>query len=190
MKTITVLLQGTSPMSHSKMLDSEMGKNENPMDYERRVWLDRLHYEDDGTVFIPPMAFKQALATACKRTGLKIPGRGKSTYTKHFEGGVYCMDNVLTDVKKDQVVGEWINANADGVRGSGKRVRKCYPVIPKGWQARVTFVIADPAVTTKVFLEVLKEAGMFVGIGRFRPEKGGTNGIFKVVEYSEGETGL
>jgi hypothetical protein len=31
-----------------------------------------------------------------------------------------------------------------------------------------------------VFREMVEIAGMFIGIGRFRPEKGGTNGRFRI----------
>jgi hypothetical protein len=40
--------------------------------------------------------------------------------------------------------------------------------------------ILDPIITEDVFREMVEIAGMFIGIGRFRPEKGGTNGRFRI----------
>ena len=38
---------------------------------------------EEGEIVIPAMAFKQALDGVAKRLGDQIPGKGKSTYTKH-----------------------------------------------------------------------------------------------------------
>ena len=41
------------------------------------------------------MAFKQALDAVAKRLGDQIPGKGKSTFTKHFVGGVICEEDAV-----------------------------------------------------------------------------------------------
>lgn len=180
MKIITAVVRGTSPMSHSRMHEAPRLEKESHDDYERRTWREKLHYDDTGEVFIPPMALKMCLAEAAKMTGRQIPGRGKSTYTKHLEAGVLCMEPVPIGVHKDDCEPEWINANADGVRGSGKRVKRCFPHIPAGWKGKASFMILDETVTPKVLEEFLREAGSFVGIGRFRPRNGGMYGRFAV----------
>jgi hypothetical protein len=48
------------------------------------------------------------------------------------------------------------------------------------WRATFDIYILDPIITEPVFREMVEIAGMFIGIGRFRPEKGGTNGRFKI----------
>jgi hypothetical protein len=72
-----------------------------------------------------------------------------------------------------------ISANADGIRGSGKRVPRRFPIVNE-WQATFDVYILDPIITQDVFTEMVEIAGMFIGIGRFRPEKGGTNGRFRI----------
>jgi hypothetical protein len=178
MRTAIARLRGVSPMSQSRMHDAPRLEKEGHDDYERRTWREKLHYDKDGTIYIPPMGLKMALSEAAKMTGRQIPGRGKSTYTKHFEAGVLCMQPVPLGFRRDEVEGEWINANADGVRGSGKRVKRCFPKIPEGWTGEAEFVILDETVTPPVFEEHLREAGSFVGIGRFRPRQGGFYGRF------------
>jgi hypothetical protein len=179
MKTATVTICGVSPYSQSKHYTTEKLAKENAKDYEARTWRDRLHVTDDGSVFIPPMSFKNCLSEAAKFLGIQIPGKGKSTYTKHFEAGVLVTDAMILPIKKEEVKGEWLFVPSDGVRGSGKRVDKCFPVIHE-WGGEVTFYVLDETVTEEVFRNVLEQAGAFIGIGRFRPRNNGFYGRFKV----------
>lgn len=179
MKTVAAKLKSVSPYSQSKHHDAPKLDRELPKDYEKRVWRERLHVGDDGRVFIPPMAFKNALSEAAKFMSVQIPGKGKATYTKHFEAGVLVVDGLVLPIKKDDVPGEWLFLPSDGIRGSGKRVDKCYPVI-KEWQGEVTFYVLDEIITQDAFTEHLKAAGNFIGIGRFRPRNNGFYGRFTV----------
>lgn len=180
MKNIVASLTSVSPYSQSKHHDTPKLERELPKDYEKRVWRERMHVnESTGTVFIPPMAFKNALSEAAKFMSIQVAGKGKSTYTKHFEAGVLVVDGVDLGVKKVDVAGEWLFLPSDGIRGSGKRVDKCYPVIPQ-WKGDVTFYILDEIITQDVFRAHLEAAGNFIGIGRFRPRNNGFYGRFKV----------
>jgi hypothetical protein len=150
--------------------------------YDLRTWREKGHYNEKGELYIPGMAFKQAIDTAARSLSIVIPGKGKQTYTKNFVAGVLCVDNLNTGVTKDQVGMQKIFANATGIRGAGKRVWRHYPQIPT-WEGTTTFMILDRTITPDIFLEVLESAGTFVGVGRFRPERGGTNGRFELVKY-------
>jgi hypothetical protein len=180
MKVCVAQLKSITPYSQSRQHGEPRQEKEDWEAWEERTWKLKAHVDGDGrTIVIPPMSFKQALDTTAKRLGIQIPGRGKMTYTKNFLSGVLIMDELKTQSSLDSVQGEWINANADGVRGSGKRVRRCFPVIPK-WEGELRFHILDDTITREVFERVLREAGQFVGIGRFRPENGGFYGRFSV----------
>jgi hypothetical protein len=180
MKICTATLRSLAPYSQSRKHDAPKLDRERADDYEERTWREKCHYDADGTIFIPPMAFKMTIDEAAKFLGLQIPGKGKATFTKHFLSGALVMEGPRLPYKRDEVEGEWINANADGVRGS-KRVRRCFPVIPS-WEADVEFYILDPTITPAVFEEVLVAAGNFRGVGRFRPGNGGLYGRFEVVK--------
>lgn len=192
MKIANVSLKSLSPYSQSRAHAIPREPKEGADDHEKRTWRERLHVNSDGHVFIPPMALKGSLAEAAKFNSKQIPGRGKSTYTKHFEAGVLVMDApILHDwsgkpTKAKDVDGKWFFLNADGVRGSGKRVWKCCTDIPE-WKADVCFYVLDDTITEAVFEETLSEAGNFIGIGRFRPRNGGFYGRFSVegVEWAE-----
>lgn len=188
MKTAIVSLQSISPYSQSRHYDVAKLSKENPRDYEIRTWRERMHINTEGNVFIPPMVFKNCLSEAAKFLGLQIPGKGKSTYTKHFEAGILIMDPVQLPDKKESVQGEWLFVPSDGIRGSGKRVEKCFPVIHQ-WSGSVTVYVLDETITEDVFLHHFKEAGNFIGIGRFRPRNNGFYGRFQVkgVTWTNGE---
>ena len=181
MKTAIASLQSVSPYSQSRHHDVLRDKKETAKDHEERTWRSRMHLTDDGHVFIPPMAFKNCLSEAAKFLGTQIPGKGKATYTKHFEAGVLCIEPLVLPLLGKQIEGEWLFLPSDGKRGGGKRVDKCYPLI-REWSGDVEFKVLDETITRDVFRETLEQAGAFIGIGRFRPRNNGYYGRFKVVE--------
>lgn len=154
--------------------------------HEHRVWRLRCHVNQDGNIFIPPMSFKNALSEAARYMAMQIPGKGKITYTKHFEAGVMCMDPLVLPITRDAVDGDWLFVPSDGKRGGGKRVPKCFPVI-KQWGGLMIFYVIDDVITTDVFEMTLRTAGSLIGIGRFRPRNNGFFGRFvvKSIKWSE-----
>lgn len=184
MRKVTVQIQSISPYSQSRMHDEPKLDKETHDAYDKRTWREKANYDPEtGIIFIPAMALKQAMDAAAKKLGDQIPGKGKATYTKFFVADVICDDNVPLGVHKDEVAPITINANADGIRGSGKRVKRTFPQIPN-WSATVSFTVLDDTVTPDVFERTLKVAGMGIGIGRFRAEKGGLNGRFRPVKFT------
>lgn len=181
MKKVIATLESVSPYSQSKFYDAPKLERELAGDYETRTWRNRMHTTDDGKVFIPPTAFKNSLSEAAKYMGRQIPGKGKSTYTKHFEAGVLCVEPLVLDIKADDVPGEWLHVPSDGVRGSGKRVKKCFPRIDT-WSGPVEFMVFDEIITKPIFEEHLTATGQFIGLGRFRPRNNGFYGRFAVTK--------
>lgn len=187
MRIATATLHSISPYSQSRNYEMEVertgratgSKTETSKDYEARTWRARCHVDKDGQIVIPPMAFKNCLAEIAKYLSVQIPGKGKSTYTKHFEAGVMVLDGLTLPVKRDDVPGEWLFVPGDGRRGGGKRVWKCFPVIHE-WKGPVTFHVLDDVISEEVFAQHLRDAGNFIGVGRFRPRNNGYYGRFEV----------
>lgn len=179
MITAIAKLQSIAPYSQSRRFEADKLDNESNMDKERRTWRDKCHSTPNGDVFVPPMAFKTALAECAKFLSISIPGKGKATWTKHFEAGVLCMEPLSLGVKKDQMQGEWLYCNSQGKRGGTLDVSRCFPVFPE-WSGEVTFHVIDPMITEEVFEHHLNQSGKLIGIGRFRPRNGGYYGRFKV----------
>lgn len=190
MRTCTVTLTSATPYSQSRALDDEVHpklEKESAGDYDLRLWREKATYDASGVVCIPAMALKMCVDEAVKRLNIGIQGRGKSTYTKFFVAGQICLDDVKIGIHKDQLQPISIWANADGVRGSGKRVKRKFPYIQQ-WQGEAQFAILDDIIPSAVFEKALIEAGRLVGIGRFRPEKGGTLGRFTASNFRWSES--
>lgn len=184
-KGCIVTVRGMTAYSQSRFHNTEKLQKELSDDYERRTWRNRLHVNEDGHVMVPPLAFKNCMSEIAKFLGQQIPGKGKSTYTKHFEAGIQVINEPMIRVNgkpihKDEVPGEAMFVPADGIRGSGKRVMKTYPMVPKYWTTTVVFEISDSVITDKVFFEHLEQAGRLIGIGTFRVRNNGTLGRFMV----------
>jgi hypothetical protein len=190
MKTVIASVEGISPYSQGRSYSVEKEQGEGFDDYEQRTWRNRLHIDGSGDVFIPPMAFKNALADTAKFLSLSVPGKGKATYTKHFEAGVLAVQPAGLGIKAADVEPERVFVPADGRRGSGKRVHKLFPVIPAGWKTDFVFLVLDETVLQThsggetVFQHVLVRCGQYVGIGRFRPRNNGFYGRFAVTDFT------
>ncbi len=178
MRTVSITLESIAAYSQSGFLEEKKLAKESYDDFEKRIWKDKAHYTDDGHVFIPQFAFKQAIDSAAKYLG-KIPGKGQATWSKHFVNGIVISDSIVLPDTRDGLQCVWINANPGGKRGSGARVRKCFPVIPK-WTGTLKCVVLAEEIQEEVFAKAFELAGSLIGIGRFRPENGGNNGRFIV----------
>lgn len=180
MKSCRVHISGLAPYSASRAHEADKLKGETANDYEERTWREKAHVKGEK-VFIPPMGFKLAVDRAAKISGKQIPGKGKATYTKFFESGVIVTDPVFI-APLSAMECERVHANADGVRGSGKRVWRKFPRFDD-WKGVVQFAVIAPEITKEVFEETVSYSGVSVGVGRFRPEKGGYFGRFKVDRF-------
>ena len=92
-KTAIARLEGISPYSQSRPVLTPKHNKETADAYELRTWMNRVHCDNEG-VYIPAMAFRNCLAEAAKYLSIQIPGKGKATFTKHFESGLLIPSNV------------------------------------------------------------------------------------------------
>lgn len=184
MLKVTATLKGASPISFSAPIQSKKNTGESSDAFEERTWRERLHVGTDGKVFIPPAALKNCVSEVAKYLGESVPGKGKATYTKHFEAGVLVTDPLLLGVKGADVPGERLFVPASGKRGDGKRVWKTFPVIQE-WQTTAVLYLLDPVLVDKPakVQEYLEHAGKFIGMGRFRPRNNGFYGRFSVENF-------
>lgn len=186
MRTCIVSFTGVTAYSQSKHLDSDTHpklEKEGADKYDLRLWREKSSFNAAGEVVIPQMALKMSVDEAVKRLNIGISGRGKSTYTKFFVAGQICEEDVPLGIKREDLQSIDIWANADGVRGSGKRVKRRFPYI-QNWGGKARFAILDDVIPNEIFEKAVTEAGRLVGIGRFRPEKGGFLGRFSVTGFA------
>lgn len=180
MSVAKLIIEGISPLSQSRQHEDAKLDGESHYDYDLRTWRSKLNVSrKTGTVVLPAHGIQQCITAAAKYTGEQIKGQGKKTWTAKFERGIALFDDFDTGVKPEDFDAITISANADGVRGSGKRVPRKFPIAYE-WQAVGEIHILDPIITEERFRHFFEIAGLFIGMGRFRPEKGGTNGRFKI----------
>lgn len=182
MKTVTITIKGVSPVCQSRFHGLPKLDKESAPDYEARTWREKAHYDDAGNAIIPGKAFKFAIASAAKQLGLQVPGRGKKTYKAAFENGVLVLDPLPLNTKREDVKSVNVLVNADGVRGSGKRVMRTFPIFHK-WGGKITVHILNDMITKEVFEQHFQEAGKFIGVGQNRPENCGEHGRFEATKF-------
>jgi len=175
-------LKSIAPYSQSRHITEEQLPGENPVAYEERCWRHRLHVNSDNYVMIPPTSFTASIAEAAKFLGMPIPGKARQTFTKHFESGVRVLEPLVLPLHPENVQAESLFLNADGKRGSGKRVTRYYPRI-ESWEGEVQYWCFDPVITEAAFLKAITASGSLIGIGRFRPRNLGFYGRFEVLDF-------
>lgn len=176
-----VTIKGTAPLSQSKQHYIKALDGESHEELDRRTWREKCNYDERGIVYVPAMAFKQGTDSAAKRLSIPDPDNKRASLTKYFVSDVICEGNLSIGVHKDKMPSTTISANVDGVRGSGKRVPRIFPQIQE-WGGQTSFLIMEEKIKPEIFQKVLETAGRSIGVGQFRPEKGGLNGRFEVTK--------
>lgn len=185
----TVALESASAYTQSRMHLEPKLDGEAPEAHDIRTWREHMHVRtinkgkpsERQTVVIPAPAMHQSIALAAKYLNRKIEGQRNSTWTKHFVAGIGVTNDIDLHIDPNDCRCQTINAHSTGIRGSGTRVTRRFPTFDS-WEATFEVLIFDPLITQSIFTEVLEAAGLFVGIGQFRPENNGTNGRWSVVK--------
>lgn len=179
MKVATVRFTSTSPLCFGRFHNTPKLDREQPDAYEERTWRERLHYnEQDGKVFIPSNAIRKCVQGAAKFLGMPVKGKGKSTYTKHFEAGIMVLNAIVLPVKKDEVGRLSLPVPSDGKPGGTTRVIRHFPIIHQ-WEGTADILIMDEIITQEVLKEHLSAAGQFIGLLTFRPRQREDKGRFE-----------
>lgn len=181
---------GIAPLSQSRFHEEPKLNGELMDAYERRTWRSKLHVatiKGQRSVVVPGAAMHQSMVSAARYSKRQIPGQGKATWTGKFASGIVLPSDLVLGIDPDEVESVTILAHADGKRGSGKRVKRIFPQIAAGWESIFDIIVLDPIITDEIMREMLQLTGMFVGLGRFRPENLGHNGRFLVKDITWSE---
>ncbi len=195
MQIVQATLKGNAPLYQSRFHNVDKEPKELADAYEQRTWRHRLHtaglYQGqvdapDDAVIINALALKGMMAAIAKYLSVQIPGKGKTTYTKHFKAGVHVPPHPILNYNgKPLMVGD-VQPRPMHVpvqAGSGSRVMRIYPEIPPGWEMDVTFWVVDSIISKDVFLDHLTQAGLLTGLGAFRIGNGGIAGSFTIEKF-------
>jgi hypothetical protein len=184
MKIYNVEIASNSPIAFGRNIRDEVESldRESPADYEKRTWMHKAHV-NDGSVFIPALAFKNGLEAAAKYSGEKITGARGKTWTAKFASGVLVVKNVAIG-KSGDLKPLWLFVPSDGKKGGKSRVNKCFPTLDR-WTGTLEVHVLDEIVTKDKLKETLIEMGNYIGLGSLRIQNGGILGRFTVGAVTE-----
>lgn len=185
MKTVKITIRGIAPYSQSKKYTEKVSPSLAGK-YDEDHWRDHMHVNDDGLVVIPGTGVKQSVEAAAALAGDKVEGRGNKGWTSLLTSGIMVTDDFVTDAVAKKVPGQTFSCDAKGQRGdrSSTRVDRTFPMIPVGWTATGEIHIINDEIPIDRLMKYVELAGKCIGVGRFRPSKGGHNGRF-IVEKVE-----
>lgn len=187
-------LQSVAAYSPSRQIEEEelppgerKQNGESHLAFDMRTWRKKAHYQADGLVVIPGIAFQRALVAAAQLRGEKVKGRGSMIFKQHFMSAVFPNGSaVLTPhLRAQDLAHERVMCDPSGKKGTagGARVPRYFPLIPQ-WSARLEFFVTHPAITREIFQAHLVDAGLYIGVGRWRPQNGGLHGRFAITSLT------
>lgn len=176
-----VSLESTAPYCQSRYHCEPKLEGETPEDYEKRTWRFKAHVNDKNEICIPAGAIHNSLVDAAAYSKRQIPGQGAKTWTQKFASGIAIFENINLGIDVDSIGNSGFPAHVTGDRKSGKRVPRLVPQI-LNWTATFDIIILDPIIKEDILIEMLEQAGMFIGIGQNRPQNRGIRGRFKVIK--------
>lgn len=177
-KTIEVEVSNASPMLMNRFLDKSIdAKSKKRTGAQTEADIEEKLYLYDGKAHIPAVYFRNSIVEASKQ--FKITGKGKSTYSKLIGATVEVTPEMIP------IEGGYEPFRIAAVNPMTKgRMMVTRPRFNK-WSAKFKIVLHDESVPVEVMNEVLTQAGNYVGVGDWRPEKKGMFGKFIITKYNE-----
>jgi hypothetical protein len=109
-----------------------------------------------------------------------IPGHKGATYATLINTSVRIEENpVLVGSEPRR---ERVHVHSNGIRGSAKRVWRNFPIVDK-WETTVKLLVLDPVIGELQIRQALNYVGVALGLGRYRPSRGGEFGTFAVESF-------
>ncbi|PKH45523.1 hypothetical protein KKB3_01056 [Dehalococcoides mccartyi] len=135
-----------------------------------------LYKDYHGQIYQPASHIEASLKEASKT--LKIPGKRGATYSKLIGSAVSVSPDAITHLVQDYEI------DSRPVVVQKARIVRYRPVF-KDWELEFDINIGDDQIPIEVIKQALDHAGLYVGIGDFRPGRGGKFGKFMVVRFEE-----
>lgn len=196
MKQITIKLTGTSPLllSSDKLADplnpltirhKELTSKRKKTEDDHRLiarsqWQGLLYWDDKLGVVMPTQNIRAAMIGGGKLNKLGMA----------LKRGTLMMDDVVPlDYGKKLTIEQLWDGDYKDVRSvvvSQARVMAYRPKFNK-WSIIFDFQYDENVLDENQLMQSLDNAGMFVGIGGYRPEKGGIFGRFKAEKIEQAE---
>lgn len=178
MRTIEVTIKGISPLLMHRFpaagADMESMKRTGIPDWKAEAEL--ALYKDGDGLYQPAEHLERALAIA--GGNYKIPGRRGKTYSNLIGSTIDIMpDTIPHKIQKYEI-------DSRPVVVQRARIVRYRPRLDE-WELDFTLRLHDDQLPVAVMKEILDYAGLYVGIGDFRPAKKGKYGKFMVTKFEE-----
>lgn len=137
---------------------------------------DKMYKTDKGKIYVPARYFEGSLTEA----GKNFKGKGRTNLSKIMGAMISIMPDAL--VLNNQ---KWIEDMQVGVNPMTKgRMEIHRPRFDK-WGVSFTLIVSMDDLPTETMKEILDYAGLYVGVGDWRPAKKGKYGKFIVTKFKE-----
>ena len=179
MKTVAVTIKGVTPLLMHRFpmagADDTSKSRTGVPDWKAEAEV-ALYRDEKGIIYQPASHIEGALKQASKT--LKVPGKRGATYSKLVGSALSVVPDAIPHKIQD-----W-HTDARPVVIQRARIIRYRPVFDK-WELAFEILIADDQLPAEVVKQAIDHAGQYVGIGDFRPGKGGKFGKFIVTEFKE-----
>lgn len=187
MKTIEVEIRGTSPLLiHRFSEDSEQAKSTRRTMIKQRDPREEAtkaaYIAPDGTFYFSAFSIPNSMGNA--GSNHKMRGSRKSLRFI-VPSAVRVTNEAITILNCDgPAKGFEVDARPVTIPATKGRIMRYRPRFDN-WGAKFNLILDDSTLDIETAHQLLNEAGQFIGIGDFRPEKRGPFGCFRVVSFQE-----
>lgn len=180
MKTFSVVLNGISPLivhRNSPELEA-LQKKQRDNEARKRIEEENYHlylYVNLNGPYVPSLNLLRCFTSAAKE--FRLEGHGKKSYRNIIGGGF-----IIISPDEIPLIGKY-EPFKTYVKIQNQRVLRVRPIFPS-WSLKFKLMIMDGVDPARV-RDIVDYAGLFVGLGDFRPERGGPYGRFVVEEWRD-----
>lgn len=182
MKTYKVEIKGISPYMQHRMDDVSLEQWEKKrgliierpdVDKSDLVRAEFHCYKDDKGYYIPSEQIKQSLINSGSMTKAKVGNAKKSM--KNIVAGQFQINEEKIYISDNYVIDK-----RSAVNNNNKA--RIIVIRPKweNWGASFTLTVDNDTLTTETINEIITNAGNYIGIGSYRPQKNGSFGRFQL----------
>lgn len=188
MKGIEVQIEGVSPLLMHRFAENEevqaatrkiQIKERDPREEATKA----AYIAPDGTLYFPT----SAIARMLREAGGGHKQRGSRKSLKYVvPAAVFLPDEMMSllDEAGAKATHFEVDSRPVTIPATKGRIMRHRPRL-NSWKATFHLEIDDDVLETSIIKQLLDEAGRKIGLGDFRPEKGGPFGRFQVTKWSE-----
>jgi len=165
---------------------AEMPNNDRPISPDTKTPREaadaRIYRTKDGKFYHPGQSISRLLRDA--GSGHKIPGRRK-TAKYVVPAAVFMLDDAMILLNGKSHIKDFEVDSRPVTNPNTKGKIMCHRPRHDEWSAEFSLRINEKILTLDFVHKLLTEGGEQIGIGVFRPDKGGPFGTFQVVKWEE-----